>query len=42
MAFALTRAAKADLKAIAQFTEKRWGRVQRNLYIKGTSKNSIF
>ena len=34
MAFALTSAAKSDLKAIARFTEKRWGRVQRNLYIK--------
>ncbi|OGT73096.1 MAG: plasmid stabilization protein ParE [Gammaproteobacteria bacterium RIFCSPLOWO2_02_FULL_56_15] len=32
--FALTNEAKADLKAIARFTEKRWGREQRNLYIK--------
>lgn len=33
-AFALTSKAKADLRAIAIFTEKRWGREQRNLYIK--------
>lgn len=32
--FALANEAKADLKAIARFTEKRWGREQRNLYIK--------
>ena len=32
--FVLTNAAKADLKAIAIFTEKRWGREQRNNYIK--------
>ena len=32
--FALTRLAKSDLKAIAKFTEKRWGQAQRNLYIK--------
>ena len=32
--FALTNEAKADLKAIARFTEKRWGKEQRNLYIK--------
>jgi toxin ParE1/3/4 len=34
MAFALSNAAKDDLKAIARFTEKRWGKAQRNLYIK--------
>ncbi len=32
--FALTQRAKADLKSIAKFTEKRWGRVQRYIYIK--------
>lgn len=32
--FTLTRRAKSDLKAIAKFTEKRWGRAQRNIYIK--------
>ena len=33
-AFALTHKAKADLQAIAQFTEINWGKEQRNLYIK--------
>jgi len=32
--FDLTKEAKDDLKIIAQYTEKRWGRDQRNLYIK--------
>ena len=32
--FTLTQRAKADLKDIAKFTEKRWGRTQRNFYIK--------
>ena len=32
--FVLTNAAKADLKVIARFTEKRWGRKQRNIYMK--------
>ena len=32
--FTLTQAAKNDLKAIAQFTEQRWGRLQRTVYIK--------
>jgi toxin ParE1/3/4 len=32
--FTLTRRAKADLKSIAKFTEKRWGQEQRNIYIK--------
>lgn len=32
--FVLTRRAKADLKSIAKFTEKRWGREQRYIYIK--------
>jgi toxin ParE1/3/4 len=33
-AFVLSQKAMADLRAIAIFTEKRWGRQQRNLYIK--------
>jgi len=32
--FQLTNKAKSDLKQIAIFTEKRWGREQRNLYLK--------
>jgi toxin ParE1/3/4 len=32
--FALTDKAKADLRAIAIFTEEHWGKEQRNLYIK--------
>lgn len=32
--FALTGKAKADLRAIAIFTEELWGKEQRNLYIK--------
>ncbi len=32
--FELTGEAKEDLKKIARFTEKRWGRNQRFLYIK--------
>ena len=31
-AFALTNAAKAGLKAIALFTQKAWGKEQRNIY----------
>ena len=34
MKFLLTQKAQADLRAIALFTEKAWGRGQRNLYIK--------
>ncbi|MES2824898.1 MAG: type II toxin-antitoxin system RelE/ParE family toxin [Pseudomonadota bacterium] len=30
----LSKEAKNDLRSIAIFTEKRWGRTQRNLYIK--------
>ena len=33
MNFSLTRKAQEDLRAIALFTEKSWGREQRNLYI---------
>ena len=33
--FSLTNAAKADLRNIARFTEQRWGREQRKLYLKG-------
>ena len=32
--FALTQKAKADLREIAKFTMKRWGREQRNPYLK--------
>ena len=32
--FQLSQAAKSDLRVIAQFTEKRWGKTQRNIYIK--------
>lgn len=32
-AFTLTNMAKADLKEIARFTQNRWGREQRNLYL---------
>ena len=32
--FNLTQKAKADLKEIAKFTMKRWGREKRNLYLK--------
>lgn len=31
--FTLTIMAKADLKEIAKFTQSRWGREQRNLYL---------
>ena len=31
--FTLTNMAKADLKEIATFTQNRWGREQRNLYL---------
>ena len=32
--FQLSKGAKSDLRSIAIFTENRWGRTQRNLYIK--------
>ena len=32
--FTLTQSAKTDLKEVARFTEKNWGRTQRNIYIK--------
>ncbi|CAM5576514.1 type II toxin-antitoxin system RelE/ParE family toxin [Rhodanobacter lindaniclasticus] len=32
--FDLTKAAKADLKSIAKFTQSRWGVRQRNAYLK--------
>ncbi len=32
--FELTKAAKTDLKRIAIFTQKEWGREQRNVYLK--------
>ncbi|ACD96298.1 type II toxin-antitoxin system RelE/ParE family toxin [Trichlorobacter lovleyi] len=31
--FTLTNMAKADLKEIAKFTQNRWGREQRDLYL---------
>lgn len=34
MSFTLTGKAKSDLKAITVFTEQRWGKEPRNLYIK--------
>ena len=32
--FSLTEKAKDDLKKIARFTQKRWGKVQRNTYLR--------
>jgi toxin ParE1/3/4 len=32
--FSLSEKAKSDLKNIARFTQKRWGREQRNHYLK--------
>lgn len=32
--FQLSKEAKSDLRSIATFTENRWGRAQRNFYIK--------
>jgi toxin ParE1/3/4 len=32
--FSLTEAAKSDLKNFVRFTQKRWGREQRNHYLK--------
>lgn len=32
--FSLTKKAKEDFRNIAIFTEKRWGKKQRNIYIK--------
>lgn len=32
--FSLTEKAKNDLKNIARFTQKRWGKGQRNIYLK--------
>ena len=33
-AFFLTEAAKADLKSIAAYTQRRWGKEQRRIYAK--------
>lgn len=33
-AFSLTEAAKADLKSIAAYTQRRWGKEQRRIYAK--------
>ena len=35
MSYAITRAALADLKDIARYTRKTWGREQEKIYIKG-------
>lgn len=32
--FVLSHAAKADLKIIALYTQKEWGKEQRNIYVK--------
>jgi toxin ParE1/3/4 len=32
--FSLTRAARTDLKSIASYTQHRWGKQQRKLYVK--------
>jgi toxin ParE1/3/4 len=32
--FSLTEAAKADLKSIATYTQRRWGKEQRRIYAK--------
>jgi toxin ParE1/3/4 len=32
--FQITNRAKADLKSIATFTQKKWGQAQRRLYLK--------
>lgn len=32
--FVLSKKAKEDLRKIAKYTENRWGKTQRNLYIK--------
>jgi len=32
--FSLTNKAKTDLKTIAHYTHKQWGKVQRNTYLK--------
>ena len=31
--FILTRAAKADLKSVAAYTQRKWGKAQRKIYI---------
>ena len=32
--FSLTKKAKADLKSIAAFTQRKWGKEQRGVYVK--------
>lgn len=34
MSFQLTKAATGDLKSIARFTQEKWGKAQRKLYLK--------
>lgn len=38
--FLLTQEARSDLKHIARFTQKRWGRAKRNQYLK--SMDDVF
>ncbi len=33
-AFTLTRKAKADLKSIATYTQRKWGKEQRKIYVR--------
>lgn len=40
--FELTKKAKEDLKGIAKYTENRWGRNQRNKYIKQLDNGFYF
>jgi len=39
--FHLTKKAKEDLRSIALYTQNRWGREQRNLYIKQFDESFI-
>jgi len=32
--FTLTNKAKADLKSIASYTQRKWGKIQRGIYLK--------
>jgi toxin ParE1/3/4 len=40
--FQLSKDAKSDLRSIAFFTENRWGKAQRNLYIKQMDDAFLF
>ncbi len=39
--FSLTEAAKANLKSIAAYNQRRWGREQRRIYAKNLTMLSI-